>query len=141
MKQTMAGEKILVVDDEAPILLMVDRVLTKEGYVVKSALSSQDALEIVRKERFDLIIVDMVMPSIDGLKLMRMVRRTYPDIGTIMISGYATLDLAISSLRQGVQGFLVKPFTGQELRVEVKRVLKRDALHKGKENENRSAEE
>lgn len=113
----------MVVDDEAHILHTLDRLLTKEGYVVKGALSAQDALEIVKGEGFDLIIADMVMPSINGLKLIRMVRRTCPDIATVLISGYATLDLAIRSLRQGVQGFLVKPFTARELRVEIKRVL------------------
>ena len=137
----MAGEKILVVDDEAPILYMVDRVLAKEGYVVKSTLSSQDALGIVRKERFDLVIADMVMPGINGLKLLRMVRGTCPDIATIMISGHATLDLAISSLRQGIQGFLVKPFTAHELRAELKRVLRKRHLTQRKTDENGSAQE
>ncbi len=128
MKQTMAGERILVVDDEASCLRIIDKVLTEEGYLVKSTLSPKDALEIVRRERFDLLLTDIVMPGINGLELLRMVRRIYPGITITVITGYAAPDTIISCLREGVQAFIAKPFTTQELKTELRRVLEKRHL-------------
>ncbi len=136
----MAGERILVVDDDPNILGMMDKVLTAEGYLVKSTLSPKDALKIVRKEKFDLLMTDIVMPDINGVALLRMVRRIYPDIAIIVLTGQATLDLVISSLREGVQAFIAKPFTTQELKMELKRVLEKRRLNDRKVDKNSSSE-
>ncbi len=132
----MAREKILVVDDEPSIIKLIVKVLSKADYAVKAALSAEDALEIVRKERFDLLLTDIVMPGIDGLELLRRVRQTCPDIAVVIVTGHATLDLTIRSLREGVQGFIVKPFTAKELKTEIAEALKKRHLAKRNENEN-----
>jgi putative nucleotidyltransferase with HDIG domain len=126
----MPEAKVLAVDDEPSILSLVERVLVKQGYKVKSASSAQNALEILTEEKFDLLLTDIVMPGMDGLELLQKVRERRPDITAVIITGHATLDFAIKSLNQGAQGFIVKPFTAEELNIAIKEALMRSQLMK-----------
>ena len=136
MKQTVADERILVVDDEVTCLHVIDKALVKEGYLVKSTSSPKDALKIVREERFDLLLTDIMMPDINGVELLRIVRGIQPDITIAVITGHAAPDTIISCLREGVQAFITKPFTAQELKTELKRVLEKRRLNDGKVDDN-----
>ncbi len=126
----MAREKILVVDDEPSIVHLCVRVLDEEGYVAKGALSAEQALEMVKEESFDLLVTDIVMPGMDGLELLQKVREKYPEIGAVIITGYATLDFAVNSLKRGAQGFIVKPFTTEELKIAIQEALKKSRLNR-----------
>lgn len=119
----MTGEKILVVDDETSILDVSAKVLAKEGYLVATASSGYEALEIAKEEAFDLLVTDIVMPNMDGLELLRRLRELYPDVVTIVITGYGTIDNAINCLKEGSQAFIIKPFTPDELKIAVTQAL------------------
>ena len=126
----MAGERILIVDDEAMIRDLCSHILTSEGYAVTTLSNGEAALEELRRGSTDLLITDLKMPGMDGLELFERVRKLNPDIVTVFITGHGTIDTAIESLMRGVEGFVLKPFTQEELLNAVDRAITRSRLQK-----------
>ncbi len=126
----MAGEKILVVDDEDMIRDLCYHVLTAEGYQVTTVPNGTEALEELGRSPADLMITDIKMPGIDGLDLFEQVKERNHELVTIFITGHGTLDTAIESLMRGVDGFVLKPFTQEELLGAVDRAINRSRLKK-----------
>ncbi len=126
----MAGEKILVVDDEEMIRDLCTHILTSEGYGVTAVSNGGRALEEIARGPADLMITDIKMPGMDGLALFEQIKKANPDIVTIFITGHGTLDTAIESLMRGVEGFVLKPFTQDELLSAVDRAVTRSRLQK-----------
>src|SRR5919204_2851140 len=111
----MAGERILVVDDERSVLDACARALTRHGYEVRAAGGGAEALELLGAETFDLLLTDVKMPDIDGLELLRRASALDPHLTVVVLTGHGTIDIAIESIKLGVRGFVLKPFTLQEL--------------------------
>ncbi len=111
----MAGERILVVDDEPTVLQLCAKILASEGYRVREAHGGQEALARLEFERFDLLLVDIRMPDVDGLTVLQKARQFDPGMVAVTITGYGTLENAIEALRAGARGFLLKPFDQNEL--------------------------
>jgi putative nucleotidyltransferase with HDIG domain len=126
----MAGEKILVVDDEDMIRDLCSHILSTEGYQVTTASNGTAALEELSRSTPELMITDIRMPGIDGLELFERVKALKQDVVTIFITGHGTLDTAIESLMRGVDGFLLKPFTQEELLGAVNRAISSSRLKK-----------
>ncbi len=126
----MAGEKILVVDDEDMIRDLCYHILSGEGYQVTTASNGRAALAELDHSTADLMITDIKMPGMDGLELFERVKGLNYDIVTIFITGHGTLDTAIESLMRGVEGFVLKPFTQEELVSAVDRAVSRSRLQK-----------
>src|SRR5512137_1875866 len=126
----MAGERILIVDDEEMIRDLCSHILTSEGYGVTVMPDGQAALAELGRSTTDLLITDIKMPGMDGLELFERVKKLDPDIVTIFITGHGTLDTAIESLMRGVEGFVLKPFTQEELISAVDRAITRSRLQK-----------
>jgi signal transduction histidine kinase/DNA-binding response OmpR family regulator len=111
----MAGERILVVDDEPRIVRLCTQILTEQGYLVQGVSSGMEALSQLRAEAFDLLIVDIKMPDVDGLLVLRLARDLDPNLTAVVITGSATMDRAIEALQAGARGFILKPFGFDEL--------------------------
>jgi len=126
----MAGEKILVVDDEDMIRELCYHILSAEGYQVTTVSNAKAALKELGQSVVDLMITDIKMPGMDGLELFEQVKERHLDIVTIFITGHGTLDTAIESLMRGVDGFVLKPFTQEELLGAVDRAISRSRLKK-----------
>jgi putative nucleotidyltransferase with HDIG domain len=126
----MANERILVVDDEAMIRDLCSHILSAEGYQVMTASNGTAALEELKHSAADLMITDLKMPGIDGLELFERVKAQQQDMVTIFITGHGTIDTAIESLMRGVDGFILKPFTPEELLGAVNRAINRSRLKK-----------
>jgi putative nucleotidyltransferase with HDIG domain len=126
----MAGERILIVDDEEMIRNLCSHILAAEGYGVTVMPNGESALAELARNPTDLLITDIKMPGIDGLELFERVKKLNPDIVTIIITGHGTLDTAIESLMRGVEGFVLKPFTQEELINAVDRAVTRSRLQK-----------
>lgn len=124
----MAGERILVVDDEDMIRDLCYHILTAEGYQVTTVPNAAAALEELGRAAADLMITDIKMPGMDGLELFERVKAQNQDVVTIFITGHGTLDTAIESLMRGVDGFVLKPFTQEELLGAVDRAISRSRL-------------
>lgn len=126
----MAGEKILVVDDEGMIRDLCYHILSSEGYQVTTVPNGNAALEELDRVPTDLLVTDIQMPGIDGLELFERVKERNHDLVTIFITGHGTLDTAIESLMRGVDGFVLKPFTQEELLGAVDRAISGSRLKK-----------
>lgn len=113
---------LVIVDDEEGVRRSLKRVLEKEGYAVFLAEDGDGAIDIVRDHArgIGVIISDFRMPGKDGLQTLTEVGRLNPDITRIMLTGYATMETAIDALNEGIDGFLMKPFSNSELRVKVR---------------------
>lgn len=116
-------EHILVVDDAQQTLEVIQRNLTLEGYVVFTAPGVGEAIRVLKSNLIDLVITDLKMPKISGLELIRHVRENYKNTEIIMITGYATIEGAVTAVKTGAEEFLAKPFTSEELITAVKRSL------------------
>jgi putative nucleotidyltransferase with HDIG domain len=126
----MIKEKILVVDDEEMIRDLCFHILSAEGYQVTTASNGTTALQELDRSAIDLLITDIRMPEIDGLELFERVKARKQDVVTIFITGHGTLDTAIESLTRGVDGFVLKPFTQEELLGAVDRAINSSRLKK-----------
>ncbi len=120
--------KILVVDDEANVLLTVVAILQQEGYDVDSARGGADALEAIRGRHYDLVLTDLKMPGIDGLRVLEEVRKISPSTVTVMMTGYGSVDSALEAVQRGAYEYLLKPTEIADLKAAVRRSLERKRL-------------
>lgn len=115
--------KILAVDDSPSTLEVLERNLTGAGYSVRTAPGVTEAIEVLEQHSTDLVITDLRMPKIDGLDLIRHVRSNHPDIGIIMITGFGTIESAVSAVKEGAEEYVTKPFTDDELLAAVEKTI------------------
>jgi signal transduction histidine kinase len=121
MERTTAN--ILVIDDEVGMREGCRRALTPHGFQVTTAEHGVDGLRKLGERNFDLILLDAMMPGMSGLELLERIQDHDPDTVCVMITGYATVDLAAQAMKKGAQDFLPKPFTSDELLTAVNRGL------------------
>jgi FixJ family two-component response regulator len=123
------GNKVLVVDDEVSVCKSVRRVLKKDGLTVDAALSGEEALELLSKRTYGVVVTDMMMPGVGGMDLIRIVKDKWPEISVIMITGYATIKTAVEAMKNGAFDYIPKPFTPEELSGVVSRAMERMKLY------------
>ena len=122
--------RILVVDDEPDILRFLSRSFLGGGYSVVTANDSEKALEYLKRDHFNLVLSDIKMPGLDGLTLLKKVKESSPTTEVIMMTGYASVESAVGSIKMGAFDYLPKPFTLQEILTVVKRALEHyEAIH------------
>src|SRR5215813_6942407 len=115
---------VMIVDDE-PIEASVMRdILTDSGFDVSIQTNPRKALDLAQKQSFDLIVSDLKMPDMDGLELLRELRRNDPDVHVIIITAYATVGTAVTAMREGAFDYIMKPFSKDELLISVERAIK-----------------
>ncbi len=119
---------ILLVDDEPELLTTLKDVLEQSRHHVHSAANALRAREAMQNGKFDLALLDIRLPDGNGIELLREFRRADPDMGVIMMTGYAEVDTAVDAIRLGADDFLRKPFDFDELMVRVAEALKKRAL-------------
>ena len=118
--------RILVVDDDAELCEILTEVLTRFGFEVQAAPDGQEALELLKKDGFDLVITDLDMPVIGGLTLLRKVREAGGEIPFIFMTGHGTVECAVEAMKCGASDFVQKPFPLAELRTLITGVFKRE---------------
>lgn len=131
------AKQILVVDDEEDTLDACTQVLRKDGYEIETCNSGLKAIEKLRSSNFDLLIADIKMPKMGGIELLKEAKKIDPQMAVIMITGYAKVETAVESMKEGARDYIPKPFTPDELRRAVKNALERQKLL----NENRELKE
>jgi DNA-binding NtrC family response regulator len=114
---------ILVVDDEQPMREACREALSSEGFLLAEAATGRSALELLARQEFDLLLLDLKMPQVDGMQILRALREQSPGTATVVITGYASIDTAVEAMKLGAADFLPKPFTPEVLRLTVRRVL------------------
>jgi DNA-binding NtrC family response regulator len=120
--------RILVVDDETIVCESCQRILEEEGYEVECAYGGKEAFEKVKADPFDIVITDLKMPGIDGMEVLRTLRKDYPDVVVVMITGFSTVETAVEAMKLGAFDYIPKPFTPDEVSVVVKKALEKRNL-------------
>lgn len=120
-----AGSRILVVEDEQALRRLLRRFLGEQGYSVTTAPDAPEALELLDRERFDLVVTDLRLPSASGLELLAEVRARLPGTRTVLMSGMADVPSLVAAVERGVDAVLLKPFELEELRLQVEQSLGR----------------
>jgi CheY-like chemotaxis protein len=120
---TSAKTRILIVDDAGPVVVLCVNVLQALGYAVKGANRGETAVELLRKERFDLMVLDYKMPGMTGFDVYQQAKALYPDIAVVLVTGHGSPEVVSEANRMGFDSILLKPFTSEELRGTVEKVL------------------
>ena len=123
----MSG-RILIIDDEEIVLRSCERILADLDYDIRTCHDGLDGLSMLESEYFDLLILDIKMPRIDGLEVLQRVKESHPDIDVIMITGLHEVEAAVKAMKLGAFDYLPKPFDPPELQMAVKRVFERRQL-------------
>lgn len=117
--------RILIVDDEEIVWRNYERILLGEGYDISVATGGEEAVKIIREETFDLILTDLVMERVDGIKVLEEVKRISPDTVVIIVTGYGSLTSAVKAMQKGALDYLVKPCEKDELIMRVHKGIER----------------
>ncbi|KPL01132.1 MAG: hypothetical protein AMJ91_01220 [candidate division Zixibacteria bacterium SM23_73_3] len=117
--------RILVVDDEKGMCDSLQTLLSKVGYEVTTVEEGEEALRKIQKDNFDLVITDIKMPRVDGLDILKAARKKDEDALVILMTGYASLESAISAINQGAYDYLMKPIEFPELKLTIQRALEK----------------
>lgn len=120
--------RLLIVDDAESMRLALEDTLRLHGYEVISAASGEEALQLLRSQRFDLLLTDQVMPGLSGIELAEATARIHPDVPIVLLTGNTDVELAKASLQRGASDFVTKPVNIRELPVVIERNLTRRRL-------------
>ena len=119
----MSKARILVVDDEAIVRISCERILKPKGYEILTADNAQAGLDMLDREKIDLVLTDLKMPGMDGLEFLKSVKSKCPQVAVVMVTGYSTIDTAVKSIKLGAYDYLNKPFTPDQLTEVVQKAL------------------
>jgi DNA-binding NtrC family response regulator len=114
---------ILVVDDEDALRTVLSSELESEGYSVATAGDGDEAISVLQAKSFDLVLLDIKMPRVDGFEVLRFIKERYPATKVIMLTGFADLKNAIESKKLGAEDFVSKPYDLVDLLTTIERVL------------------
>ncbi|OWR26621.1 two-component system response regulator [Saccharibacillus sp. O23] len=120
----MSEHKILIVDDQNGIRMLLNEVFGSEGYKTYQAANGKEALNLLQKDRPDLVLLDMKIPGMDGLEILRHIKAFDPSIKVIMMTAYGELDMIKEAKDQGALMHFTKPFDIDEMRLAVGRYLR-----------------
>ena len=117
--------KVLVVDDEPVVANSIRKTLTRKSYRVEEAFSGKEALSLIAKGAYDLVLLDMRLPDANGLELISDIRKRRPNQRVVIVTGYASIDTAVEAIKRGATDYMAKPFTPNELYEVTSRTLGR----------------
>lgn len=120
--------RVLVVDDEESIREFLDIMLRKEGYEVTCAEDGQQAIDLLKKRSFDMVISDLQMPNVTGIELLQHVKDVHPDVIFLMITAFGTTESAVSAMKMGAYDYITKPFKIDEVRINIANALRSQNL-------------
>jgi DNA-binding response OmpR family regulator len=128
----MKAKPILIVDDEKNICLTLSQALEILEAETDTALNGEEALTKLENKEFGLILLDLRMPGMDGMEVLRRVREIRPDIRVIILTAYGTIESAVEAMKLGAVDFIQKPFSAEEIRELVSRVIDREKIDEQK---------
>ncbi len=126
MSRTKA--KIIVIDDELGIRELLSYELSRIGYDVDTASNGEEGLAKIRQKKYDVVICDIKMPKLDGIKTLEGIKKTAPETEVIMATGFATVENAVQSMKDGAYDFVQKPFNLDELTILIEKALEKSEL-------------
>jgi len=124
--------KVLMVDDEADFLETLIKRLKKRGLEVSGVKNGQEALKVLHERSFDVVILDVKMPGMDGIEVLRHIKEEFPNVEVIMLTGHANVEVAIQGMELGAFDYLMKPMDIDELVFKVEDAHKKKILKEKK---------
>ncbi len=128
--------RILVVDDDLEFSQAILEILTKAGYETRLAVTGHDGLEFLRRERFDLVLLDLVLPGVDGMDVLRELRRINSQVRVILVTAFATVENTVEGMKLGAVDVLAKPFRMAEFTTLIHRTMEEMRLQQKSSMEN-----
>ena len=122
------SKRILIVDDEKNIRMTLKHCLVDQNYDIDMAVNGDEALDLLENSTFDLVLLDIKMPGLDGMKVLEHLRNNGNDVTVIMMTAYGTVENAVEAMKMGAVDFISKPFTPDEIRNIVINILNRSEL-------------
>lgn len=133
MSRSVAPFRVLVVDDDKAILEYMRTLLGKDGFEVKTMETPNGVVEDVKEGGYHLIVLDLMMPGMDGVELLKRIRKVDDDVAVVIYTGYPTLDTAVQSMKLDAVDYLKKPFNPEDFRAVVDKVMKKKGLMRSPE--------
>ncbi|MBS8266677.1 sigma-54-dependent Fis family transcriptional regulator [Mesobacillus boroniphilus] len=124
----MSATRLLIVDDEQDLLELLVRRLKRKGFDVDSAGTAEDALELVKKNEYDIGVYDIRLPNMDGIELLKETKKVQPDIEVLILTGHGTIDTAIEAMKVGAFDYITKPYNLSELELTIGKAAENKAL-------------
>jgi DNA-binding NtrC family response regulator len=121
------NENILVVDDDTELRKVLSSILSEEGYSVKTVENGKQAIEVSEKKRFDLALIDIKLPDMEGTELLHRLKEKHPHIVTVIITGFPTIQNAMGAVNEGADGYILKPFEIRKLLEAIRKHLNKEA--------------
>ncbi len=131
----MESKSVLVVDDEKNIRFTLCESLEPLGLEIDTAINGEEALEKLKEKNFGLILLDLRMPGMNGMEVLKQISKLRPDIRVIIITAHGTIDTAVEAMKLGAVDFIQKPFAPKEIRQLVSRVIDREKIDEQKAND------
>ena len=122
---------ILIVDDEMDALDLMEELFIKHGYETYTASNGVEALNLISEIEPDIVISDMVMPEMDGIKLLDMMSKKHPEIAVIMITAHGTIETAVETMKKGARDYILKPLRLDEILAKVETISQLKELRQG----------
>ena len=123
MERRLAKERILIVDDEKNIVSSLTSILSDEGYEVSMAGDGVEALELIQKDPPDLVILDIWLPGMDGIEVLKTLKSYNLGVEVLIMSGHGTIDTAVKATKLGAQDFIEKPFSLDRITESIQNIL------------------
>ncbi len=128
-EKVQTRDTLLIVDDDREMVTRMERILTKEGYAVLCAYSGEEAIEVIFKNKIEVVITDIMMADMNGIDLIKRALKTYSNLECIVITGHKDNELAVRALRAGAFDYLTKPIDLEELTISIKRAIEKINLN------------
>jgi two-component system OmpR family response regulator len=128
MSKPLAPVRVLVVDDDKAICEYMETFLAKDGFEVKTITDPSSAPDEVKTGGYHLVVLDLMMPKLDGLQVLERIRKVDNDVAVVIFTGYPSLETAVQSMKMDAVDYLKKPFNPEEFRVVVDRVMRKKGL-------------
>ena len=128
MSKPLAPIRVLVVDDDKAICEYMETFLSKDGFEVKTLSDPSQAADEVKNGGYHLVVLDLMMPKMDGLSVLERIRKVDNDVAVVIFTGYPSLETAVQSMKLDAVDYLKKPFNPEEFRVVVDRVMRKKGL-------------
>jgi two-component system NtrC family response regulator len=122
----MKPVNILVIDDEHVICDACHLILTEKGYMVERQLSGKSGVDALRSENYQIVLLDMMLPDMDGMDVLKTIKKEKPEVCIIVMTGYSTVSNAVKAMKHGAFDYLAKPFTDDELFAAIEKACLND---------------
>jgi two-component system nitrogen regulation response regulator NtrX len=128
----LKGKMVLLVDDEKKVLFLLSDALEEQGFKVRSTTHASEALKILQEDTIDAVVLDLVMPGIDGVDTLQAIKEMKPHLPVIMLSGHGTIEKAVKTLKLGAHDFLEKPVSSDKIGITLRNAITQSMLEKEK---------